>query len=247
MQRESTSRTTCRTARRGGAWLAAFALTTALSTGATLRQDLVNPELTMIDVVQRALQSGTDIGTVVTESLATRPDKASTVLGAAIAVSPGAIDTIVETALRLGTEEETVAQQCRTALTTSEISQVIVTSMRERARPEPIISTCILMIPQAEVPPMVREALANAPTEMHQRIITAAFGSLGEDPDTIVLVSDDLVSALAEGTLESPLTEDDITAFATGIDDGPAPPSTPADAAEFLERDDLEEPPSSNS
>lgn len=168
---------------------------------ATVTDDLKNTELSLIDIIQRAIANSVSIETVVSDAIHASPLQSSSIIGAAIAVTPGSIASIVETAIEAGVGAEAIAQHCKSALTTNEVEQIVISSMRANVTPEPIIRTCIAVVPEDGVAKLVALALANADESFYDRIITSAFDGM-DSFDTSAM------SLVATGVVQSGITID---------------------------------------
>ncbi len=173
----------------------------ATLTQATVIDDLKSANLTLIDIIQRAIDSNISIETVVSDAIEASPERLSSIIGAAIAVTPGSIAGIVETALEAGAKSEVIAQHCKTALTTKEVGQIVTSLMRAKSRPEPILSTCIAVVPEDAIARLLALALANADESYYDRIIASAF-------DTVDSLEMNAISLVSKGLAQSGITID---------------------------------------
>jgi hypothetical protein len=176
-------------------------LTTTSS--ASIKDDLQDVTLSLIDVVHRALLRESSFEDVVVDVLEAKPDKAAQVVAAAIAVSPGSISDIVEIALAHGVNPEVIAQHCRSALTLFEIEQIVTSSMKAKARPESILGTCLAVVPEQELSRMLASALTSAESSMHTRIVESVY-------DVAETMDFDAINLVEEGILLSGVQIDDV-------------------------------------
>lgn len=211
---------------------------------ATVTDDLKNTELSLIDIIQRAIASSISIETVISDVIHASPAQSSSIIGAAIAVTPGSIASIVETAIEAGARAEVIAQHCNSALTTNEVEQIITSAMRARVRPEPFIRTCMAVLPEDAIERILALALVNADESFYDRIITSAFDTLNSfETNAMSLVANGLAQSgvtidgydMGNEQLAMNLVEDLVgpPAFATEADESLV---SEAEAAALLER-----------
>ena len=137
-----------------------------------------------------------------------------------------------------------IAQHCKTALTTNEVEQIVTSAMRAKVRPEPIIGTCIAVVPEDAIARLLAVAFANADESFYHRIITSAFNTVDSlEMNALSLVSNGLVQSgitvngqeLANKQMAMNLVEDlaGTAAFATEADGSSY---SAGEAAAFLDR-----------
>lgn len=211
---------------------------------ATVTDDLNNAELSLIDIIQRAIADRISIETVISDAIHASPAQSSLIIGAAIAVTPGSIASIVKTAIEAGTPVDVIAQHCKSALTTNEVEQIVASSMRANVRPEPIMRTCIAVVPNDSKARILAQALANADESLFDRIIISAFDAMdSSDTNAMSLVADGLVQsgvtingyAQVNEQLAMSLVEDLVGPPAFASEAGGSPASE-AEAAVLLDR-----------
>jgi len=225
------------------AMLVIFGMFATLSQ-ANVTDDLKNANLTLIDIIQRAIANSVSIETVVSEAIRASPRQSSSIIGAAIAVTPGSIAVIVETAIKAGAKSEVIAQHCKSALTTNEVEQIVTSAMLAKVKPEPIIRTCLAVVPEDEVTRLLALALANADESFYDRVIASAFDTVDSlEMNAMSLVSNGLVQSgitidgqeLANQQMAMNMVEDLVgtPAFATEADRSPV---SAGEAAALLDR-----------
>ena len=90
---------------------------------ATVTDDLKNTELSLIDIIQRAIANSISIETVISDVIHASPAQSSSIIGAAIAVTPGSVASIVETAREAGDGGESIAKYFNDEFRTIDVQQ----------------------------------------------------------------------------------------------------------------------------
>ena len=182
--------------------LVIFLCIVATSVQATIKEDLANTELSLIDVFHNALANDTDIKTTITEMIR-QSTSARQVVSTAIAVSPGSIDQIIQSALEMNVPAEDIAGFCRTALTVREVEQIVVSILRQTdVEPEMVLSTCMSVVPESEIANMLATALQNVKEDMYARVISSVYESISADVDPLPLMSLGIANSGVWETLE---------------------------------------------
>ncbi len=163
---------------------------------ASIMEDMQDRDLSMVAVMQRALLGGTEVTDALRQALALSPQNATSIIGAAIAVTPGSISGIITTAIDANVEPESIAEQCKSALTIAEIEKIILSSLRAELAPEVILATCLGAVPEDTIALILAAALAASNQSQYDLILTSAF-------DAINALGYDGLSVVIDGMMQS--------------------------------------------
>lgn len=120
------------------------------------------------------------------------------IIGAAVAASPGNIDSIVRVAIRAGATAEQVATLCDTILTPREIIMLVAAAIEEDADPEPVIRRCLRVLNREEGSELIVAALKAGNEQSYESIIRSAYETLNIKS---VSAYDDFVEDVLEADL----------------------------------------------